>query len=64
MEEKEYLEHYEQRLENLLAGIYGSEGRLMDVAELEERWHEFAPEYMADAVVGYRLGETREGNLR
>lgn len=50
MEEREYLEHYEQRLESLLAGIYGSEGRLMDVAELEERWHEFAPEYMADAV--------------
>lgn len=50
MEEHEYLEHYEQRLEKLLAGIYGSEGQLMDVAELEERWHEFAPEYMADAV--------------
>lgn len=50
MEEKEYLEAYEQRLENLLAGIYGSEGRLMEVAELEERWHDFAPDYMADAV--------------
>lgn len=50
MEEKEYLEHYEQRLESLLAGIYGSEGRLMEVAELEERWREFAADYMADAV--------------
>ena len=50
MEEIEYFEHYEQRLEALLASMQGSEGRLMDIDELEERWHEFAPEYMADAV--------------
>lgn len=50
MEEREYLEHYEQRLEALVASLQGSEGRLMDIDELEERWHDMAPEYMADAV--------------
>lgn len=50
MEEKEYLEEYEKRLEKLLARICGSEGGMMLVEELEERWMEDAPEYMVDAV--------------
>lgn len=50
MEEREYLEQYEKRLEKLLAGICGSEGGMFLVEELEERWTEDAPEYMADAV--------------
>lgn len=50
MEEKEYLEEYEKRLEKLLAGLCGTEGGMFLVEELEERWTEDAPEYMADAV--------------
>ena len=33
MEEREYLEHYEQRLEALVASLQGSEGRLMDIRQ-------------------------------
>lgn len=50
MEEREYLEQYEKRLEKLLAGICGSQGGMFLVEELEERWTEDAPEYMADAI--------------
>lgn len=50
MEEKEYLEQYEQRLEKLLAGLCGTEGGMFLVEELEEHWAEDAPEYMVDAV--------------
>lgn len=50
MEEKEYLEEYEKRLEKLLARLCAKEGGMMLVEELEERWTEDAPEYMADAV--------------
>lgn len=50
MEEKEYLEEYEKRLEKLLARLCAKEGGMMLVEELEERWIEDAPEYMADAV--------------
>lgn len=50
MEEKEYIDNFEKRLDSLLAGIYGTDGQLIIVDELEERWHEFAPEYMISAV--------------
>ncbi len=50
MEEREYIDEYEKRLEKLLAGLCGSEGGMFLVEELEERWTEDAPEYMADAV--------------
>lgn len=50
MEEKEYLEEYEKRLEKLLAGICGAEGGMMLVEELEEMWTKSAAEYMVDAV--------------
>ena len=50
MEEKEYLDEYEKRLEKLLASLCGTEGGMFLVEELEERWTEDAPEYMADAV--------------
>lgn len=50
MEEKEYLEEYEKRLEKLLAGICSAEGGMMLVEELEEMWTKSAAEYMVDAV--------------
>lgn len=50
MEEIEYLDEYEKRLEKLLAGLCGTEGGMFLVEELEERWKEDVPEYMVDAV--------------
>lgn len=50
MEEKEYIDNFEQRLDSLLAGIYGSDGQLMIVDEIEEVWQQGAPEYMVSAV--------------
>ncbi len=54
MEEREYFDKYEERLDDQLLrlcterGMLG--GRLIEVGEAEEAWNAMAPEYMADAV--------------
>ncbi len=53
-EQSQYLAQYEDRLmETLLRQATDKgflEGQLLEVAELEEKWHTSAPEYMAAAV--------------
>lgn len=50
MEEREYYDNYESRLEEQLTESCGSAGRLMTAGELDEAWRLMAPEYMADAI--------------
>lgn len=50
----EYLLGYEEKLTEILVQRCTSQGfldgRLLEVEELDEKWKEMAPEYMADAV--------------
>ncbi|MEG1553852.1 MAG: hypothetical protein RSB93_06960 [Rikenellaceae bacterium] len=54
MVNNEYLLSYEKKLSEILIGQCTSKGfldfQLLEVEELDEIWHEVAPEYMVDAV--------------
>ncbi len=54
MEEQEYFDKYEERLQEELVKLCSShgfmDGRLLESPDLEERWAEMASDYMADSV--------------
>lgn len=57
MENTEYFDNYEDRLTEMLVGYCMGKGyiddMLISVEELDEKWVEAAPEYLADAVPNF-----------
>ena len=54
MEQKEYLCNFEEKLKNELVNLCTSyemlDGNILETPDIENRWDEFAPEYIADAI--------------
>lgn len=54
MKDKEYLDKFEEKLRDELVRLCSSynmlDGNLIATIDVEERWKDFAPEYIADAI--------------
>ncbi len=54
MEQKEYLFNFEERLKSELVNLCTSykmlSGKLLETEDISNRWKDFAPEYIADAI--------------
>lgn len=48
--EKEYYQKFELALQQDLMNLCGMTGGLLNCDDLEDKWNEIAPEYMADAI--------------
>ena len=54
MNDKEYYDKFEEKLKEELVNLCTSysmlDGNLLSSSDVEERWNDFAPEYIADAI--------------